>query len=75
MRAVHRPCRLWLDDLRKRDSELADQVYIFNSFFYKMLSTDKKSCVCTSNQTLTTILTLVQGRGSIPQRAQVDVEG
>ena len=59
MRAVHRPCRLWLDDLRKRDSELADQVYIFNSFFYKMLSTDRKSCVRASNRTLTGRLTLI----------------
>ncbi|KAI0755307.1 hypothetical protein C8Q80DRAFT_1094338, partial [Daedaleopsis nitida] len=29
--------KLWLDDLRKTRPELAEQVHIFNSFFYKKL--------------------------------------
>ena len=31
-------CRLWLNDLRDRDSELADQIHLFSSFFYKKLA-------------------------------------
>ncbi|KAH9925397.1 uncharacterized protein BXZ73DRAFT_103279 [Epithele typhae] len=32
--------KLWQDGLRKTNPELADSVHVFNSFFYKMLSTD-----------------------------------
>ncbi len=30
---------LLIDDIRKRDPELADSIHVFNTFFYKMLST------------------------------------
>jgi Ulp1 family protease len=30
--------RLWLNDLRDRDPELADQIHLFSSFFYKKLA-------------------------------------
>ncbi|KAI0034653.1 hypothetical protein K488DRAFT_45060 [Vararia minispora EC-137] len=33
--------RLWLDDLRQVNPERIDEIYVFNSFFYKKLS-DKK---------------------------------
>ena len=33
--------RLWLDDVRKTHPEIADQVHVFNSFFYKKLSSKK----------------------------------
>jgi Ulp1 family protease len=36
-------CRLWLADLQETNPELASQVHVFNSFFYKKLST--KMCV------------------------------
>jgi len=29
---------LWLNDLRGRDPELADQIHLFSSFFYKKLA-------------------------------------
>ena len=31
-------CRLWLNELRDRDPELADQIHLFSSFFYKKLA-------------------------------------
>ena len=31
-------CRLWLNDLRDCDPELADQIHLFSSFFYKKLA-------------------------------------
>ncbi|KAI1794794.1 hypothetical protein LXA43DRAFT_939951 [Ganoderma leucocontextum] len=34
--------KLWLDDLRKSDPETAEQVHVFNSFFYKKLSGKKE---------------------------------
>lgn len=30
--------RLWLEDLRLKQPELAEQVHVFNSFFYKKLN-------------------------------------
>ena len=33
--------RLWLDEVRKTHPEIADQVHVFNSFFYKKLSSKK----------------------------------
>ena len=30
--------RLWLNDLRDHDPELADQIHLFSSFFYKKLA-------------------------------------
>ena len=34
--------RLWLDELRRSDPEKAEQVHVFNSFFYKKLSSKKE---------------------------------
>ena len=34
-------CRVWLDELRKNQPELAEQVHVFNSFFYKKLNSKK----------------------------------
>ena len=31
-------CRLWHNNLREENPELADQIYVFNSFFYKKLN-------------------------------------
>ncbi|EJF56667.1 hypothetical protein BD309DRAFT_865405, partial [Dichomitus squalens] len=36
--------KLWMENLRQKLPELADQVHVFNSFFYKKLSS-KKECV------------------------------
>ncbi|TFK52193.1 hypothetical protein OE88DRAFT_1628255, partial [Heliocybe sulcata] len=33
--------KLWLNELRGADPELADQVHVFSSFFYKKLNTRK----------------------------------
>lgn len=33
--------RLWLNDFRERDPELAEQVHVFSSFFYKKISVKK----------------------------------
>ncbi|PIL22925.1 hypothetical protein GSI_15621 [Ganoderma sinense ZZ0214-1] len=34
--------KLWLDELRRSDPEKAEQVHVFNSFFYKKLSSKKE---------------------------------
>jgi Ulp1 family protease len=41
MRNVHDSqhiSRLWLNDFREQQPELAEQVHVFSSFFYKKLS-------------------------------------
>jgi Ulp1 family protease len=37
------PRRLWLADLQESNPDLASQIHVFSSFFYKKLST--KMCV------------------------------
>lgn len=33
------PDRVWLNELKEKDPELADQIHVFSSFFYKKLRT------------------------------------
>ncbi|KAI0712651.1 hypothetical protein C8Q76DRAFT_622201 [Earliella scabrosa] len=40
--------KLWLDDLRKERPDLAEQVHVFNSFFYKKLVSKRKCVSCFS---------------------------
>ncbi|KAA1469790.1 hypothetical protein DENSPDRAFT_773771 [Dentipellis sp. KUC8613] len=34
--------KLWLNDLRETQPDLADQIHVFSSFFYKKISTKKQ---------------------------------
>lgn len=34
-------CRLWLNEIRAENPELADEIHVFSSFFYKKLKNKK----------------------------------
>jgi hypothetical protein len=65
-------CRLWLADLKEKNREIADQIHVFSSFFYKKLNNKRQvfSVSFYNFQNYTSCLKL--GR-RIPKREEMDV--
>lgn len=66
--------RLWLTELGEQNPDLANQIHVFSSFFYKKLNNKKRQAPLVHVEHSSIILIVSKFGPRIPKREEVDVK-